>query len=78
MSQAMGQEELWHEVSNVRGRAATTDAAIDAAPDPLSGSAVPAAVSLDEIIASAPGIEPGGIEGLTDAEFDAFYAAMGL
>lgn len=54
------------------------DAAIDAAPDPLSGSAVPPAVSLDEILASAPGIEPGGIEGLTDAEFDAFYAAMGL
>jgi hypothetical protein len=54
------------------------DAAVVAAPDPLGGDVVPAAVSLDEILASAPGIEPGGIEGLTDSEFDSFFAAMGL
>ena len=53
-------------------------AAVVAAPDPLGGSVVPAAVSLDEILASAPGVEPGGIEGLTDAEFDSFFEAMGL
>lgn len=53
-------------------------AAVVAAPDPLVGSLVPAAVSLDEILASAPGVEPGGIEGLTDAEFDSFFEAMGL
>ena len=54
------------------------DAEVLAAPDPLGGSAVPTAVSLDEILASAPGNEPGGIEGLTDAEFDSFFEAMGL
>lgn len=53
-------------------------AEIIAAPDPLGGSAVPDAVSLEEILASAPGVEPGGIEGLTDAEFDSFFEAMGL
>lgn len=54
------------------------DAVIGAASDPLGGTGVPEAVSLDEILNSASGIEPGGIEGLTDAEFDAFYEAMGL
>lgn len=54
------------------------DAVVDPAPDPLGGVVVPAAVSLNEILASAPGIEPGGIEGLSDAEFDSFFAAMGL
>ncbi len=54
------------------------DAAVVAAPEPLGGSGVPEAVSLDEILASAPGVKPGGIEGLTDAEFDSFYEAMGL
>lgn len=54
------------------------DVVVVAAPDPLDGSVVPAAVTLDEILASAPGVEPGGIEGLTDAEFDSFFEAMGL
>ncbi|MDQ1106065.1 hypothetical protein [Nocardioides zeae] len=54
------------------------DAIIVTAPDPLSGSGVPASVPLDDILASAPGLEPGGIEGLTDDEFDAFFAAMDL
>ncbi len=53
------------------------DAVVASAPDPLGGSAVPAAVSLDEILGTAPGVEPGGIEGLTDAEFDSFLKAMG-
>ncbi|UER53195.1 hypothetical protein HJG43_02620 [Kineosporiaceae bacterium SCSIO 59966] len=52
------------------------DAAIAAAPDPLGGSVVPAAVSLDEILASAPGPDiDGGIE-LTDEEFTAFLEAV--
>jgi len=54
------------------------DAAVVAAPDPLGGSVVPTAVSLEEIFASAAGVEPGGIEGLTDAEFDSFFEAMGF
>jgi hypothetical protein len=53
------------------------DATIEAAPDPLAGDVVPGVVSLEEILASAPGIEPGGI-GLTEAESDAFFEAMGL
>ena len=64
---------------DVRGRLSHIhDAAIGAAPDPLGGNSVPEAVALEEILASASGIEPGGIEGLTDAEFDAFYEAMGF
>lgn len=66
-------------VRDTRGRLTHIhDATVVAAPDPLSGSVVPAAVSLDEILASAPGVEPGGIAGLTDAEFDSFFEAMGL
>lgn len=34
-------------------------------------------VPLDAILASAPGAEPGGIEGLTDDEYDTFMAAIG-
>lgn len=64
---------------DARGRLARiNDASVAAAPDPLSGSVVPVSVSLDEIRASAPGVGPGGIEGLTDTEFDAFFDAMGL
>jgi hypothetical protein len=54
------------------------DATIEAAPDPLGGASLSEVMSLNEILASAPGIEPGGIEGLTDAEADAFFEAMGL
>lgn len=39
---------------------------------------VPASVGLEEILASAPGLEPGGLTRLTDAEADAFFEAMGL
>ena len=53
------------------------DATIEAAADPLAGDVVPGVVSLEAILASAPGIEPGGIE-LTEAESDAFFEAMGL
>lgn len=52
------------------------DAAVVAAPDPVGGSAVPSAVSLDEILASAPGPDlDGGID-LTDEEFTAFLEAV--
>ncbi len=54
------------------------DARIASAPDPLSGSTVPDVISLEEILASTPAIEPGGIEGLTEAESEAFFGAMGL
>jgi hypothetical protein len=63
---------------DMRGRLTRIhDATIEAAPEPLAGEVVPGVVSLEEILASAPGIEPGGIE-LTEAEFDAFFEAMGL
>ncbi len=56
------------------------DASIEKAPDPLnsSGSGATAHVSIDAILAGAPGIEHGGIEGLTDAEASAFFEAMGI
>lgn len=54
------------------------DANIHPMEDPLADTGVPASVSLDEILASAPGLEPGGLSGLTDAEADAFFEAMGL
>lgn len=51
------------------------DAAIVAAPDPLGETVVPGAVSLDEILRTAPGPDPdGGIE-LTDEEFASFFEA---
>jgi hypothetical protein len=63
---------------DIRGRLTHIhDATIEAAPDPLAGEIVPGVMSLEESLASAPGIEPGGIE-LTEAEFDAFFEAMGL
>lgn len=47
-----------------------------AAGDLPAGLGVPDPVSLEEILASAPGVEPGaGIE-LTDEEFDSFMAAI--
>lgn len=51
---------------------------VDAPRGELSGSGVPAPVPLADILASASGLEPGGVEGLTDDEFDAFFAAMEL
>ncbi|MFW0793793.1 hypothetical protein AAFP30_08280 [Gordonia sp. CPCC 205515] len=53
-------------------------AAITAATDPIGSHTIPEALSLEEILASAPGIEPGGIEGLTEAESGAFFDAIGL
>lgn len=51
------------------------DAAIVAAPDPLGETVVPGAVSLDEILLTAPGPDPdSGIE-LTDEEFASFFEA---
>lgn len=54
------------------------DAAVVAAPDPLSGAGVTEPVPVDEILASAPGVEPGGIQGLTVHEADAFLESIGL
>lgn len=51
-------------------------AQLGAAGDLPAGLGVPDPVSLEEILASAPGVEPGaGIE-LTDEEFDSFMAAI--
>ncbi|MDV8021645.1 hypothetical protein [Rhodococcus sp. IEGM 1330] len=35
-------------------------------------------IPLGDILAAAPGIEPGGIDGVSDDEADAFFAAIGL
>ncbi len=48
---------------------------VEGAPDALMDAVVPADVSLEEILASAPGSEPGGIE-LTQTESDTFFDAM--
>ncbi len=53
------------------------DAVIAAFENVLDGVRIPDVVSLDDILASAPGLEPGGID-LTDAEAEAFYEAMGF
>lgn len=54
------------------------DADIVAMESPLAGQPMPAPVSLDYILGSAPGLEPGGLVGLTDSEADSFFEAMGL
>lgn len=54
------------------------EARLEPAPDPLSGRAVPDRVSVEDVLASAPGVEPGGVIDLTDEEADAFFEAMGL
>lgn len=51
------------------------DATINAAPDPLRGATVNDAVSLDEILQSAPGPHPNGGIDLTDDEFASFLEA---
>lgn len=53
------------------------EAIIEAADDPIEHAAVPSVASVEQILASGPGIEPGGI-GLTHEESDAFFEAMGL
>ncbi len=52
------------------------EASVEAAPHSVEGSRLQDAISLDEVLASAPGPDPdGGIE-LTDDEFDDFWAAL--
>lgn len=47
-------------------------------PDPLHGSRIVQSVTVEEVLARASGLEPGGIPDLTDAEADAFFEAIGL
>lgn len=54
-----------------------SDASVELAPDPLGGQHVRLSVSMEEILASAPGPTPGGIAGLTHAEAQAFLEAIG-
>lgn len=52
------------------------EASVEVAPEFVERSRLHEVVSLDEILASAPGPDPdGGIE-LTDDEFDDFWAAL--
>ncbi|MDO5630162.1 MAG: hypothetical protein Q4G43_17755, partial [Mobilicoccus sp.] len=53
-----------------------SDAAVTQAPDLFGDEPAKVNVSLAQILASAPGPQPGGIPGLTDAELDAFLEAM--
>lgn len=53
-------------------------ATLTAAPAALGDSGVAASLSVEQILASAPGADPGALDGLTDAEADAFFEAMGL
>ena len=45
---------------------------------PQEGAGAPASMTVEDILASAPGLEAGGLVGLTDDEADAFFEAMGL
>ncbi|MDR1079292.1 MAG: hypothetical protein LBL55_11700 [Propionibacteriaceae bacterium] len=64
---------------DARGRIVSVrEAEVVALPDPLNGARIPESISVEEILASAPGLEPGGIPGLSDEEAEAFFAAMGM
>ena len=52
-------------------------ATFDAAPDPSGGTTIHKTMSLEEIVASASGPTFGGIPDLTEAESEAFFAAIG-
>jgi hypothetical protein len=54
------------------------DADVLGMPEPLADAGIPPPLSLERILAAAPGLEPGGIPGLTDDEADAFFDAMGM
>ncbi|WP_415972522.1 hypothetical protein [Rhodococcus sp. 077-4] len=51
---------------------------IAALPESVAETGVSDAVPLGDILADAPGIEPGGIDGVSNDEADAFFAALGL
>jgi hypothetical protein len=62
---------------DLRGRVTQVHGAvITAAPQLGADAGVREAVSLDEILAAAPGPISGGIPGLTEEEADAFYEAL--
>ncbi len=54
------------------------NARIVALPEAVAETGVPDPVSLGDILAAASGIESGGIDGVSDDEADAFFAAIGL
>lgn len=60
------------------GLSGIRDAEIARMEDPLTDTGIPLAMSVQDILASSPGPQPGGLAGLTDAEADAFFEAMGL
>lgn len=53
-------------------------ATVTAAPPAFADADPPGSLSVEQILAGAPGAQAGAIEGLTDAEADAFFAAVGL
>lgn len=53
------------------------DATIEAAPDPVGVVRIREVMGLEQILASAPGPTSGGIPGVTDAEAEAFFEAIG-
>ena len=62
---------------DVAGRVTSLrEAHIELAPNPVAGAEIPAAITLEDIMASAPGPIPGGIPDLTDDEIEAFYEAL--
>jgi len=52
------------------------EAYIELAANPFAGAGISAAISLEDIMASAPGPIPGGIPDLTDEEIAALYEAL--
>jgi len=55
---------------------ALREAQIESAPDPFSGTKIPAAVDIELIMARAPGPIQGGIADLTDDEIEDFYEGL--
>lgn len=53
-------------------------ATVTAAPPAFADGDTSSSLSVEQMLAGAPGAEPGAIEGLTDAEADAYFAAIGL
>lgn len=62
-------------VIDEHGRLRLRETRVEAAPLPPEWTSIPS-TNLEELIAAAPGPDPGGIPGLTDEEWEAFAIAL--
>lgn len=73
---AVGVPEYDSDGGLVSVRNASVSGMGDSLVDPLAGALVPSVVPLEEILASAPGPDPGHAIALSDDEFDSFLRAV--